>query len=107
DNGADAVTESGVNPGNTPFAGDPSATGNVLTNDTDVDTGAVLEVAAVGGDGTKVGVSVTGTYGSVVIAKDGSWTYTLDNTDPDTNKLAQGAAATDVFAYTVTDEHGA
>src|SRR5258707_2166001 len=38
-NGADAVTESGVNPGNTPFAGDPSATGNVLTNDTDVDTG--------------------------------------------------------------------
>ncbi|HEY7230142.1 MAG TPA: VCBS domain-containing protein, partial [Pseudolabrys sp.] len=35
-NAGDAVTEAGVNPGNTPFAGDDSATGNVLTNDTDV-----------------------------------------------------------------------
>ena len=104
---ADAVTESGVNPGNDPFAGDPSATGNVLSNDTDVDAGAVLKVSQVNGDGTKVGVSVTGTYGSVTIADDGSWTYTLDNADPDTNKLAQGQAATDVFTYTVTDEHGA
>ena len=33
-NAGDPVTESGVNPGNTPFAGDPSAAGNVLTNDT-------------------------------------------------------------------------
>ena len=95
------------NPGNDPFAGDPSATGNVLSNDTDVDAGAVLKVSQVNGDGTKVGVSVTGTYGSVTIADDGSWTYTLDNADPDTNKLAQGQAATDVFTYTVTDEHGA
>src|SRR5207237_58296 len=48
-NGADLVTESGVNPGNTPFAGDPSATGNVLTNDTDVDTGDTKAVSAVDG----------------------------------------------------------
>ena len=39
-NGGDAVSECGVNPGNTPFAGDPAATGNVLTNDTDVDSAA-------------------------------------------------------------------
>ena len=32
------VTEQGVHPGNTDFPGVPSATGNVLTNDTDVDT---------------------------------------------------------------------
>ncbi len=38
DGSGDAVIESGVNPGNTPVAGDPSATGNVLTNDTDVDS---------------------------------------------------------------------
>ena len=38
-NAADAVVESGVNPGNTSFPGDPAASGNVLTNDTDVDTG--------------------------------------------------------------------
>src|SRR3954464_14194999 len=46
-NGADVVTESGVNPGNTAFPGDGSATGNVLTNDTDVDTGDTKSVSAV------------------------------------------------------------
>ena len=48
-NAGDAVVESGVNPGDTPFAGDPSATGNVLTNDTDVDTGDSKTVTAVNG----------------------------------------------------------
>ena len=48
-NAGDAVSESGVNPGNTPFAGDPSAAGNVLTNDTDVDTGDTKTVTAVNG----------------------------------------------------------
>ena len=63
-NGADAVTEAGVNPGNTPFAGDPSATGNVLTNDTDVDTGDTKTVSEVNGSAANVGTAVTGTYGS-------------------------------------------
>ena len=52
-NGGDAVTESGVNPGDTPFAGDPSATGNVLTNDTDVDSGDTRTVTAVNGSGAE------------------------------------------------------
>src|SRR5439155_219092 len=106
-NGADAVTESGVNPANTAFAGDPSATGNVLTNDTDVDTGDTKAVSAVNGSAGNVGTAVTGTYGSVTINGDGTWSYALDNSDPDTNALAQGAAATDVFTYTVTDANGA
>ena len=49
DNAGDAVTESGVNPGNTPFPGDPSATGNVLANDTDVDAGESKIVTEVNG----------------------------------------------------------
>src|SRR6185369_8019497 len=48
-----------------------------------------------------------GTYGSLTIGSDGSWSYALDNSDPDTQALAQGAAVSDVFSYTVTDEHGA
>ena len=48
-NTGDAVVESGVNPANTPFAGDPTAVGNVLTNDTDVDINHALSVAAVAG----------------------------------------------------------
>ena len=31
-----------------------------------------------------------GTYGSLTIAADGTWTYTLNNADADTNALAQG-----------------
>ena len=98
-NVGDAVVESGVNPGNTPFAGDASATGNVLTNDTDVDTGAGKTVTTVG--------TFAGTYGSLSLAANGSWTYTLDNGDGDTNALAQGAPASEVFNYTMTDEFGA
>ena len=90
-NGSDVVIESGVNPGNTPFAGDPSATGNVLTNDTDVDSGDTRTVTAVNGSAVEVGQPVTGTFGTLCSSADGTWTYTLDNTDDDTEALAQGA----------------
>jgi VCBS repeat-containing protein len=106
-NAGDAVTEAGVNPGNTTFPGDSTASGNVLANDTDPDAGAVLTVADVNGSAANVGNAVNGIYGSVVINSNGTYTYTLDNADSDTNALAQGASVTDVFNYTVTDEHGA
>ena len=102
-NAADAVVESGVNPGNTPFAGDPAATGNVLTNDTDVDTGDTMTVTAVGGPAVNVGQPWPAPTARSRSLADGSWTYTLDNADPDTNALAQGQTVTDVFSYTVTD----
>ena len=54
-----------------------------------------------------VGSAVTGTYGSVTISSRRQLQLPLDNADPATNALAQGAAVTDVFTYTVTDEHGA
>ena len=40
---------------------------------------------------------VPGTYGSFTIATNGIWTYTLDNTDLDTNALGEGAEVTDTF----------
>ncbi|HEX7346157.1 MAG TPA: VCBS domain-containing protein, partial [Candidatus Limnocylindrales bacterium] len=101
DNGGDPVVEAGV------VAGDASASGNVLANDTDVDTGATRTVLAVNGSAANVGTAVAGTYGSVTINADGSYSYTLDNGDPDTDALAAGASVSDVFTYTVTDEHGA
>src|SRR6185436_20621510 len=106
-NGADAVVESGVNPGNTVFAGDPSAIGNVLTNDTDVDSGDSKTVSAVNGLAGNVGSAVTGTYGTLTLGANGDWSYALANGDPDTDALAQGQAATDVFSYTVVDANGA
>ena len=106
-NAGDAVIESGVNPGNTPFAGDPSAAGNVLTNDTDVDSGDSKTVTAVDGSALNVGQPLVGTYGTLTLVADGTWSYTLDNADPDTEALAQGETATDVFTYTVSDANGA
>ena len=106
-NAGDPVTESGVNPGNTPFAGDPSAAGNVLTNDLDVDSGDTKTVVAVNGEAPNVGKPLIGTYGTLTLLADGSWSYALDNADPDTNALAQGQTATDVFTYTMADASGA
>ena len=112
-NGPDTVVESGVNPGNTPFAGDASATGNVLTNDTDVDASdskTVVGVAAgtaIGPISGGVAATITGLYGTLNVAANGAWTYSLDNADPDTNALSQGQAASDVFTYTLADSQGA
>ena len=89
-------------------AGDPTATGNVLTNDTDVDTGHALTVAAVGAWPAMSAHAVAGTYGSVTINTDGSYTYTLDNARRTPRTIWRRAStSTDVFTYTTTDEHGA
>src|SRR6185369_15116260 len=103
------VTEAGVaNGGNTAFGNTPTVTGDVLANDTDVDTGHILTVAAVKGIAGNVGTPVTGTYGSVTIHTDGSYSYTLnDAAGSAADHLAQGQQVTDVFNYTTTDEHGA
>ena len=98
-NGTDLVTEAGVKPVNTAFPGDSSATGNLLSNDTDLDLTDTKTVTTTG--------TFTGNYGSVIIGANGVWTYTLNNADPDTNALAQNSIVTDVFAYTMQDNNGA
>ena len=94
-----AVTEAGVNPSNTVFTGNSSANGNLLTNDTDPDTGDSKTVTTTG---TFIGI-----YGSVTILANGGWTYSLNNADPDTNGLKQDQAVSDVFNYTMKDGSGA
>ena len=70
------------------------AKGNVLANDHDVDSGALAVVAP----GT-----YAGTYGSLTLAQDGSYTYTLNNSSDAVQALAQGQAVLDSFAYAATD----
>jgi VCBS repeat-containing protein len=101
----DAVTEAGIGAGNAVLAGDASASGNVLANDTDVDLGDTRTVSAVAGG--IVGSARAGTYGSVTINANGSYAYSLDNTLPATNALAQGESRTEIFTYTVRDAAGA
>lgn len=72
-------------------------TGNVLTNDSSP-AGYTLAVANSG--------SYTLTYGTLVINADGTFTYTLDNTNPTVNALNNGQTLTDAFSYTLSDGHG-
>ncbi len=80
-------------------AGQPTASGNVLTNDTDVDRGDTKTVTTPG--------TLNGTYGSLVLGADGSYTYTLDNAKPATQALAQGAQVNETFNYSMRDTAGA
>jgi VCBS repeat-containing protein len=82
-----------------------SASGNVLANDTDVD-GDSLNVSAVNGSAASVGASVAGTYGSVVIAANGAYTYSLNNGAANVQALAAGQTVTDTFTYTASDGQG-
>jgi len=81
-------------------------TANVLANDSDVDTGDQLTVSAVNGSGANVGESISGTYGTLHLNADGSYSYTLDNEKGAVQALAEGQTANDVFNYTVSDGHG-
>nr|WP_315438415.1 retention module-containing protein [uncultured Pseudomonas sp.] len=73
-------------------------TGNVLTNDVQgadrVPTGPVTA-------GT-----FTGTYGTLELHTDGTYTYTLNPTDADFKNLHGGGNGTETFTYTITDSDG-
>jgi VCBS repeat-containing protein len=91
------VTVTGLN--DAPVANDDSAatgedaavSGNVLTNDTDVD----VEPLTVTTPGTYVG-----TYGTLVLAADGSYTYTPNAA---AQGLDDGEVVSDAFGYTASD----
>jgi VCBS repeat-containing protein len=49
----------------------------------------------------------TGTYGTLAVEQDGSWTYALNNASTALQGLAEGQTDQDTFQVTVTDEYGA
>ncbi|MDT8992662.1 putative Ig domain-containing protein [Curvibacter sp. APW13] len=77
------------------------ASGNVLANDSDVDitrhwdSRQELSVQNAG--------TMQGQYGTLVLGADGSYTYTLHNSDAVVQSLGAGVQVHDVFAYTVQD----
>jgi VCBS repeat-containing protein len=71
------------------------ATGNVLSNDSDVDQGTVLSVVNAG--------VFAGSHGQLTLNADGTYSYALDNTSQAVQSLAGGQAVTDVFAYQASD----
>ncbi|SFN30902.1 VCBS repeat-containing protein, partial [Pseudomonas sp. ok602] len=73
-----------------------SLTGNVLGNDVQ----GADRVAA----GPITAGTFTGTYGTLVLAADGTYTYTVHSTDP--AFLALKGNGTETFTYTLTDADG-
>src|SRR6185437_7543790 len=73
-----------------------SASDNVLSNDSDIDQGTVLSVAAPG--------TFAGTYGTLTVAANGSYTYTLNNASFAVQSLGQGESVTDSFGYLAQDD---
>ena len=76
-----------------------SVSGTVITNDTLGDGTAAENVVSLNGN-------ATGTYGSIVLNADGSYVYTLDNTDPLVQQLAPGETLEETYSYTLTDKDG-
>ncbi|WP_254509225.1 Ig-like domain-containing protein [Anatilimnocola floriformis] len=73
--------------------------GNVLTNDTDADTGTTLSVSSLG-SGT-VGQPIQMTYGDLTINSNGSFSYTID---PDlVDQFMAGQNLLETLAYNVSD----
>ncbi|HEY3600046.1 MAG TPA: VCBS domain-containing protein [Paraburkholderia sp.] len=88
--------------------------GNVLTNDSDPDSDALTVTAIRTGTSTGTGTagtpgqSIQGTYGSLTLNANGTWQYTVDNSNTDVQALRLATdQLTEHFTYTVADPHGA
>ncbi|GMG92363.1 hypothetical protein Cmtc_35830 [Cupriavidus sp. TKC] len=113
------ATEAGGAANGTPGS---DATGNVLINDGDIDTGDSLTVTrvrtgteAAGGPASVVppgttsangGLPIAGLYGTLVIGADGSYVYRIDNNNAAVQALNVGDTLQEVFTYAVTDAGG-
>uniref|UniRef100_UPI0032E50E2F VCBS domain-containing protein n=1 Tax=Pseudomonas jessenii TaxID=77298 RepID=UPI0032E50E2F len=76
--------------------------GNVLSNDVQgADRVTLGENAGPITPGT-----FTGTYGTLVLNANGTYTYTLNTSDTDFKALHGGGNGTETFAYTLTDADG-
>lgn len=89
-----------------------SPNGNVLTNDSEVDTGDTLTVitAAKSGDlesAVTGETTVIGLYGTLTIHPDGSYSYAIDNDNATVQALNTGDTLDDMFTYTAEDADGA
>ena len=102
---ANAVTEDAAP---NPVSGNVITTGSgsdALGADATTVTGVAVgtPASAIGNVG---GAGVAGTYGTLVLNADGSYSYALDNANPAVQALARNQAVSDTFTYTVTDADG-
>ncbi|WP_298981845.1 cadherin domain-containing protein [uncultured Roseibium sp.] len=80
--------------------------GNVLSNDLDPEGNMSVTNIRFDGADHVPGTEIQGTYGTITINTDGTYTYSLDETKTETKCLAEGETAEELFTYTVTDGGG-
>jgi VCBS repeat-containing protein len=93
----------------------PHTSGNVLPNDSDVDADDKLTVTGIragqeagAGAAGVIGQPTVGQYGTLVLNADGSYTYSIDLSNPDVLAAAGlGQVLKDYFTYTISDLAGA
>ena len=78
-------------------------TGALAADATDALTGTVSVIDPNEGEAFIVPASMIGTYGSLSILEDGSWTYTLDSTNATIAALVVGERETDTFTIQSND----
>lgn len=83
---------------------DANATDGVA--DTKGADGATVTAVAFGATNGTVGSALAGTYGSLTLNADGSYSYTLNNDDPRVQGLDSDDSLTEIFTYTITDGDG-
>ena len=100
---APAVAQGGVSTTVVAGATATGASGAALAGDTDAD-GDTLSIATVshGGTGAAAGTAVAGTYGSLTLNANGSYSYAATNTAA-INSGPTGAPLTDTFSFGVSD----
>jgi VCBS repeat-containing protein len=74
----------------------------VLANDTDPIAGDTLHVSAVNGQAVNNTITVAGTFGTLTLNADGSYTYSA----PSSDILPASGVAQDVFTYTASTGQG-
>ncbi|WP_445400288.1 beta strand repeat-containing protein [Zobellella sp. An-6] len=110
DDGATAVEAGGTANGTT----GSDASGNVLSNDSDVDDGDSKTVTAIrtgaesgSGDSGTIGVALAGQYGSLTLNADGTYSYVVDESNAAVQALrVSGQTLSDTFTYTMSDTAG-
>lgn len=82
-------------------------TGNVVTNDTDPEMQALTVTAVTGGGGAGVvGGSTAGSFGTLTLNADGSYSYAVNTNHAAVRALANGTTLVETFSYTITDADG-
>ena len=107
-NGANDAPVAIDNAGSVTEEGPLTDTGNVITDndgtgaDSDPD-GEPLYVTNVNGTAVSGSTTIVGFYGTLVIAPNGSYTYTLDNSNPTVQALQNGETLAENFGYAIAD----